>query len=90
MLAICLPVLSTLLTLSACCRACLCRCRYKLKRAFLLRPIPLSLGNSTASLGGVPPPLLRETPSTEDTPLLDGVLVKPALGHNHRKTHNEK
>lgn len=81
------PELSTLLTLSACCRVCLCRCLYRLKRAFLLRPIPFSLGKSTESLGGVPRPLLWETPSTEDTPLLDGVLLEPAWCHENQRGH---
>ncbi|TNN33571.1 hypothetical protein EYF80_056268 [Liparis tanakae] len=72
------PVLSTLLTLSACCSVCLCRCRYRLKRALRLRPIPFSLGRSAESPGGVPRPLLSETPSTKVTPLPDGALAAPA------------
>lgn len=72
-----IPALSTLLTLSTCCRVCLCLSVRRLKRAILLRPIPFSLGKSAGSLGGVPRPLVWETPSTEDKPLLDGVLVEP-------------
>lgn len=72
------PALSTLLTLSACCTVCFCRCLYRLKRAFRLRPIPFSLGKSARSLGGVPCPLLLEMPSAEDAPLLDEVLPWPA------------
>lgn len=53
-----IPALSTLLTLSTCCRVCLCLSVRRLKRASLLRPIPFSLGKSAGSLGGVPRPLL--------------------------------
>ncbi len=80
-----IPVLSTLLTLSACCIVCFCRCFFRLKRALLLRPIPFSLGKSAGSLGGVPRPLLLETSLTEDTPLLDGVLVWPAWKYENNR-----
>lgn len=79
------PALSTLLTLSACCRLCLCRCLYRLKRDFLLRPIPFSLGKSTGSLGGVPCPLLVETASTEDTLLEDGALLVAACERGNNR-----